>query len=66
MDGKGESGGEGGADDEDVGNSMPEIVRWLADSGAAELQDEGGMVRKLSQISVFTFALSFHHLLIFR
>lgn len=31
-------------DDDDVGNSMPEIVKLLADSGAAELQDEGGMV----------------------
>lgn len=30
--------------EDDVGNSMPEIVRLLADSGAAELQDEGGMV----------------------
>lgn len=30
--------------DGDVGNSMPEIVKLLADSGAAELQDEGGMV----------------------
>lgn len=34
---------DGDADD-DVGNSMPEIVRLLADSGAAELQDEGGML----------------------
>mmetsp|Transcript_26725 Transcript_26725/g.49155 ORF Transcript_26725/g.49155 Transcript_26725/m.49155 type:complete len:886 (+) Transcript_26725:404-3061(+) len=31
-------------DDDDVGNSMPEIVKLLADSGAAELQDEGGML----------------------
>ena len=31
-------------DDDEVGNSMPEIVKLLADSGAAELQDEGGMV----------------------
>lgn len=33
-------------DDDEVGNSMPEIVKLLADSGAAELQDEGGMVSK--------------------
>jgi len=33
-----------GDGDDDVGNSMPEIVKLLADSGAAELQDEGGMV----------------------
>lgn len=31
-------------DDDEVGNSMPEIVKLLADSGAAELQDEGGML----------------------
>lgn len=31
-------------DEDDVGNSMPEIVALLADSGAAELQDEGGMI----------------------
>lgn len=31
-------------DDDELGNSMPEIVKLLADSGAAELQDEGGMV----------------------
>ncbi|KAL7493923.1 hypothetical protein ACHAWT_002723 [Skeletonema menzelii] len=31
-------------DEDDVGNSMPEIVALLADSGAAELQDEGGML----------------------
>eukprot|EP00580_Thalassiosira_gravida_P013621 CAMPEP_0201681822 /NCGR_PEP_ID=MMETSP0494-20130426/51307_1 /ASSEMBLY_ACC=CAM_ASM_000839 /TAXON_ID=420259 /ORGANISM="Thalassiosira gravida, Strain GMp14c1" /LENGTH=904 /DNA_ID=CAMNT_0048165575 /DNA_START=19 /DNA_END=2733 /DNA_ORIENTATION=- len=31
-------------DDDDVGNSMPEIVTLLADSGAAELEDEGGML----------------------
>ena len=41
-------GTDGGAgtdgDDKEVGNSMPEIVRLLSDSGAAELQDEGGMV----------------------
>mmetsp|Transcript_45096 Transcript_45096/g.94562 ORF Transcript_45096/g.94562 Transcript_45096/m.94562 type:complete len:894 (+) Transcript_45096:64-2745(+) len=36
--------GGGDGDDDDVGNSMPEIVRLLADSGAAELQDEGGML----------------------
>jgi len=43
--GKGSNGG-GGDEDEDgeVGNSMPEIVKLLADSGAAELQDEGGML----------------------
>jgi len=29
---------------DDVGNSMPEIVKMLADSGAAELQDENGML----------------------
>lgn len=31
-------------EEDDVGNSMPEIVALLADSGAAELQDEGGML----------------------
>lgn len=31
-------------DDDGLGNSMPEIVALLADSGAAELQDEGGML----------------------
>lgn len=31
-------------DEDDVGNSMPEIVELLSDSGAAELQDEGGML----------------------
>ena len=31
---------------DEVGNSMTEIVRLLSDSGAAELQDEGGMVRR--------------------
>jgi len=36
--------GTGDGDDKEVGNSMPEIVRLLSDSGAAELQDEGGMV----------------------
>ncbi|KAL7544863.1 hypothetical protein ACHAWF_008231 [Thalassiosira exigua] len=47
-DGKGE--GDRGEDEEEeedalaVGSSMPEIVRLLADSGAAELQDEGGML----------------------
>mmetsp|Transcript_31180 Transcript_31180/g.70515 ORF Transcript_31180/g.70515 Transcript_31180/m.70515 type:complete len:884 (-) Transcript_31180:72-2723(-) len=30
--------------DGEVGNSMTEIVRLLSDSGAAELQDEGGML----------------------
>ena len=30
---------------DDVGNSMAEIVTILSDSGAAELPDEGGMVR---------------------
>ena len=48
MSGGGDNGGAGGGsdddDDDDVGNSMPEIVRLLSDSGAAELQDEGGMV----------------------
>ncbi|KAL7542620.1 hypothetical protein ACHAXR_012331 [Thalassiosira sp. AJA248-18] len=37
-------GDDDGDDDDDVGNSMPEIVKLLADSGAAELQDEGGML----------------------
>jgi len=48
MSGGGDNGGAGGGsdddDDDDVGNSMPEIVRLLSDSGAAELQDEGGML----------------------
>ena len=36
---------EGGDDDnEETGNSLPEVVRLLSDSGAAELQDEGGML----------------------
>eukprot|EP00804_Cyclotella_cryptica_P013588 CCRYP_012933-RB/>CCRYP_012933-RB protein AED:0.04 eAED:0.04 QI:103/1/1/1/1/0.83/6/2363/255 len=37
--------GEGNGEGEDgAGNSMPEVVRLLSDSGAAELHDEGGMV----------------------
>ena len=43
----GEDGGNKDGDGDDVVNSMPEIVRLLADSGAAELQDEGGMVSLL-------------------
>lgn len=43
--GEKKSEGEGSGDGEDgSGNSMPEVVRLLSDSGAAELQDEGGMV----------------------
>jgi ankyrin repeat protein len=42
--GKNEGGGDDDDDDDRVGDTMPEIVRLLADSGAAELQDEGGML----------------------
>ena len=35
-----------GINQDDVGNSMTEIVKLLSDSGAAEVQDEGGMVRR--------------------
>ena len=31
-------------DDDGIASSMPNIVRLLSDTGAAELQDEGGMV----------------------
>jgi hypothetical protein len=43
-----EDGADGeGEGDEGLGNSMPEVVRLLSDSGAARLQDEGGMVSKI-------------------
>ncbi|KAL7482382.1 hypothetical protein ACHAW6_008048 [Cyclotella cf. meneghiniana] len=43
--GEKKSEGEGSGDGEDgSGNSMPEVVRLLSDSGAAELQDEWGML----------------------
>ncbi|KAL7517086.1 hypothetical protein ACHAWX_002037 [Stephanocyclus meneghinianus] len=43
--GEKKSEGEGSGNGEDgSGNSMPEVVRLLSDSGAAELQDEGGML----------------------
>ena len=35
---------EEGGEEESGGNSLPEVVRLLSDSGAAELQDEGGML----------------------
>lgn len=40
----GEKKEEGEDEEEESGNSMPEVVRLLSDSGAAELQDEGGML----------------------
>ena len=51
---------------DDVENSMAEIVTILSDSGAAELPDEGGMVRvsdstRFDSMGVFAHFLSSHH-----
>lgn len=49
-------------DDDDVGNSIQEIVELLSDSGACELKDEGGMVSPFN--THIGYALFAFHILI--